>query len=150
MKNIYDLGYLEIKKLEKLVSLVRTLDTVLVDVRFSPNSRNPQYRQDALKKTLGERYFHVKSLGNKNFKGGPIEFLDLQGGLDTLAHLLQEKNVIVLCACWSRERCHRLVIANAFEKEYGVTSIPLTSELVDEIIGATKPTLSNDTQLSLF
>jgi uncharacterized protein (DUF488 family) len=149
VKNLYDLGYLEIKKLEKLINLVGVLDAVLVDVRFSPNSRNPQWRQAALKKALGDRYIHIKALGNKNYKEGPIEFLDLQSGLDILAHLIKTKNVIIMCACLNRAICHRVIIAETFEKEYGQKSIPLTSELVDEII-VTTATQINNTQLPLF
>jgi uncharacterized protein (DUF488 family) len=149
MKNLYDLGYLEIKKLEKLVNLVGVLDAVLVDVRFSPNSRNPQWRQAALKKALGDRYIHVKALGNKNHKGGPIEFLDLQGGMDTLAHLTQNQKVIIMCACSNRAICHRVKIAETFEEKYDQKSIPLTDQLVSEIIGSTASQIKN-TQLSLF
>ena len=149
MKNLYDLGYLEIKKLEKLVSLVTVLDAVLVDVRFSPNSRNPQWRKKALEKKLGLRYHHLKALGNSNFKGGPIAIVDLKVGMNTLSTFLQSKNVIIMCACSNRTICHRVKIAEAFEKEYGQKSIPLTSEMVDEILGATA-TQINNTQLPLF
>lgn len=150
MKNLYDLGYLEIKKLEKLVSLVTVLDTVLVDVRFSPNSRNPQWRKKALEKKLGLRYHHLKALGNRNFKGGPIAFVDLKVGMNTLSNFLQSKNVIIMCACWDRATCHRVKIAEAFEKEYKQKSIPLTGELVNEIIRTAQSTPINSTQLSLF
>jgi len=150
MKNLYDLGYPEIKKLEKLISLVSTLDAVLVDVRFSPNSRDPQWREKAIEEKLAERYIHLKALGNKNYKEGPIEFVDLQGGLTTLANLLQSKNVIIMCACWDRAICHRVKITEVFEKEFDQKSIPLTSELIDEITSTKETNPINNTQLSLF
>ena len=150
MKNLYDLGYLEIKKLEKLVSLVSALDAVLVDVRFSPNSHDPQWRKKALEKKLGLRYHHLKALGNKNYKGGQIEFVDLQAGMNTLSNFLQLKNVIIMCACWNRAICHRIKIAEAFENEYRQKSIPLTTDLINELLSTYERASNDSTQLSLF
>jgi hypothetical protein len=151
MMTLYDCGYQEIKKLDKLVGLVGALDAILVDVRYSPNSRDPQWRQRALKEKLGFRYFHCRDLGNAIYKqGGSIEFVDLPRGIATLARFLQEKNVIILCACWNRENCHRVKIAEAFEREYGQKSIPLTPDLADEIIASIKSPSQTNTQLTLF
>jgi hypothetical protein len=151
MMTLYDCGYQEIKKLDKLVSLVDALDATLVDIRYSPNSRDPQWRQRALKEKLGFRYFHCRDLGNAVYKqGGSIEFVDLPRGIATLARLLQAKNVIVLCACWNRETCHRAKIAEAFERVYGQKSIHLTLDLTNEIIASANPETANGTQLSLF
>jgi hypothetical protein len=151
MKTLWDCGYQEIKKLQKLVSLVDALDAILVDVRYSPNSRDPQWRQRAIEKKLGLRYFHLRDLGNKAYKqAGTIEFVDLPRGIATLARFLQSNNVIILCGCWNRENCHRVKIVEAFEHEYGQKSIPLTLDLANEIIASINPATDTDTQFSLF
>lgn len=150
MYDLYDIGYLDVRKVEKLNALLVLLDAYLVDVRFSPNSRDPQWRQAAMKKEIGERYIHIKSLGNKNYKGGPIEFLDLPGGLDALAHLLQKKNVVVMCACWARDRCHRLNIVQEFEREYGIHGIPITRERIKELTELEQLAPPPSPQLTLF
>jgi hypothetical protein len=151
MMTLYDCGYQEIKKLDKLVSLVDAFDAILVDVRYSPNSRDPQWRRKAIEKKLGLRYIHLKDLGNISYKqAGSIKFVDLPRGIATLARFLQANNVIILCACWHREICHRVKIGEVLEHEYGQKSIPLTLDLVNQIIASTNPESANDTQLSLF
>jgi uncharacterized protein (DUF488 family) len=150
MHTLYDLSYLEITDLDILDQLVNALDAVLIDVRYSPNSRNPQWRKKAIERKLGFRYFNLKALGNIHYRGGPIEFVDLQEGIATLARFLQSKNVIIMCVCSRREICHRVKIAELFKQEYGQECIPLTPKLVNEIITSTITKSISDLQLPLF
>jgi uncharacterized protein (DUF488 family) len=150
MHELYDLGYLDLRKSEKLAQFCQAIDAVVVDARFSPNSRDPQWRKGALEKLLGERYHHVKALGNKNYKGGEIDFVDLQGGIDAIAHLLQSHPVIVMCACWKRHICHRVNVVEAFEKEYGVPSTPLTAKMVKEIVGENPQPFKDTDQMAFW
>jgi uncharacterized protein (DUF488 family) len=101
--------------------LAEQLDAVVVDIRFSPRSRNPHWTAGRLTSLLGERYRHLAVLGNRNYKGGPIEFVDLEEGVVKVGELLREQPVILLCVCADVERCHRLPAAEAIAARYGVT-----------------------------
>jgi hypothetical protein len=52
---------------------------LLIDTRYSPNSKMPQWTGAALKERYGERYrFAGGFLGNTNFRGGPMVLANLQ------------------------------------------------------------------------
>ncbi|GAB4440932.1 MAG: hypothetical protein Kow0031_22890 [Anaerolineae bacterium] len=96
-----------------LRALAEHLDAVVVDIRFSPRSRVPDWNAGRLQKLLGERYRPLPALGNRNYKGGPIVFVDLEAGVTDVGELLQKQPVILLCACRDLQRCHRLPAAEA-------------------------------------
>jgi len=129
MKQLYDMGYGTIKKVGALHDFVKANNAVLVDVRFSPRARNPDYNKNALMDRFGTRYLHITQLGNKDYKGDGIDFVDLEAGLKLVAAELEYRPVILMCACWQRSTCHRLAIVEAL-KEYGATSIPLTNDML--------------------
>jgi len=143
-KQLFDIGYMEIKDPQLLKQVAEKLDAIIVDARFSPRSRNPKWNQSNLVTLLKDRYEHVKGLGNKNYKGGPIEFLDLEEAIREVDNLLTQKPVILMCMCPNRERCHRTEFARIFEKRTGIHSTPLTLELCQELTGYVDP------QLKLF
>lgn len=138
MKNLYDAGYNEIRDPKLLEAAAEKLDAIIFDARFSPFSKNPAWSGHNLEKAIGDRYSHVKSLGNKNYKGGPIDFVDLDAGLKALAFVLEHKSVILLCACPNRLTCHRKSIADEFEKRTGIASTPLTRASCFEILETTE------------
>ena len=83
---LYDIGYLDIKEFDLLVKTIIALDAVLVDVRFSPQSRAPQWRQKYLAENLPDgTYVHMQSLGNEAYKTpGAFSFPDLDGGMKAI------------------------------------------------------------------
>jgi uncharacterized protein (DUF488 family) len=120
MHQLYTFGYSG-RLPHELRALVDHLDAIVVDIRFSPRSRNPHWTAGRLTSLLGERYRHLAVLGNRNYKGGPIEFVDLEEGVVKVGELLREQPVILLCVCADVERCHRLPAAEAIATRYGVT-----------------------------
>ena len=54
-QKIYTTGYIG-KHIENLPELLKSLAAVLIDVRFSPQSRLPHWSGDHLKRLLGKRY----------------------------------------------------------------------------------------------
>lgn len=148
MKELYDLGYQAIKSHQTLIEVAHTLDAVVLDVRLSPRSRDPRWNKRALLTHLVERYVHVESLGNVNYRDwdAPIAIKDLARGTEHIRHYLETNSVILMCACGRRETCHRKVIAEAFAEETGIVSIPLDLAACSRIIAAIPP----DPQLKMF
>ena len=140
LKVLYDLGYQEVTKLETIEKVVKALGAVLVDVRFSPASRNASFRKEYLQKKLGSGYLHVPDLGNSNYRGGEIKFVNIDAGANKIIEILKNRPVILMCACWKRTECHRLGIVNFMQEMYGVPSIPLTKALSKEIVDQNNPT----------
>lgn len=105
----------------ELQTLAEKLKAVVVDIRFRPRSRIPDWSGGRLQKLLGDRYRHLPSLGNRNYKGGPIEFVDLAAGRVEVGELLKQQPVILLCICANVHHCHRLPAAEAISARYGVT-----------------------------
>ena len=145
MHELYDVGYQELRDIELLHKVVKELGALLIDIRFSPRSRDAQWNKSTLEKRFGESYLHLKELGNKHYHGGEIEFVDLDAGLDFVAAELEKRPVILMCACWQRSSCHRFLAVKAFEERYGVSSIQMTTSRANEIAGRTQPK-----QLDLF
>ena len=137
MNTLYTLGYLAWTP-AAVVQCVQDLGAVVADIRFSPTSRHPAWRQATLRRTLGECYRHIGALGNRNYKGGPVELVDLEAGLTTLGELLAVSPVILLCGCRDVQACHRRVVAEACAARYGMPISHLT------------PPADAMTQLALF
>jgi len=109
---IFTLGYADWKP-GALKVLVDDLDALVVDVRISPRSRNPQWRQPYLERLLGQQYLHVREFGNVNYKGGPIEIVDPAKGLDRIREYLDAGiPIILMCVCRELATCHRLNVAH--------------------------------------
>jgi uncharacterized protein (DUF488 family) len=105
---VYTIGYSGTTP-EGLAARLAEMDgrPLLVDVRFSPRSRVPHRSGSALARRFGADYLHVAALGNRNFKGGPIDLADPEAGVAALAPILAARSVVLLCACKSHEGCHR-------------------------------------------
>jgi len=135
MHTLYTVGY-QGKKVALLKDVAVKLDAVIVDARFSPNSRVPEWSGKRLREFLGERYVHVKELGNKNYKGGEIDFLDLNGGALIVGKILEIRPAILMCACWDLQRCHRLPASKHISQQLGCELIHLESnDQLKEIVG---------------
>ena len=104
---IYTTGYTD-KKIADLPNLLENLDAVLVDIRFSPNSRQIVWTKNYLSLLLKRRYHHVPQLGNRAFKEGKIQIQNLELGIRLVTNL--DYNVVLLCACKKLNECHRFVV----------------------------------------
>ena len=107
---------------------------LLVDVRTIPRSRhNPQFNRDPLRASLGEaemRYVPMPGLGglrharavsphtawrNASFRGYAdyMETGEFRENLNELIELLQQTQIVMMCAEALPWRCHRSLIADA-------------------------------------
>ena len=111
MPLLYSIGYGRRDNLPILNSLMQR-GLQLVDIRFKPWSNIPSFRRSELAATYGIQYSHIGSLGNINYKGGPIELLNPQSGIRALAAILEQRDAIILCGCSAVQTCHRLTVAN--------------------------------------
>ena len=99
------------KDLAQIKQIAEKLDATVFDIRYSPGSRNPQFRGRRMAEALGDRYMHVRAFGNKNYKGGPIQILDFASGLNMVIYHPRQ-NIILLCVCKDPKICHRTIISN--------------------------------------
>jgi uncharacterized protein (DUF488 family) len=97
--------------LQGLAQVAEKLDAVVFDIRLNPHSRMAEWNQRPMQERLGDRYQHVSSLGNLNYRrGGSIAIADLQAGTTLVRQ--SAKPVILLCGCRDARRCHRTVVAH--------------------------------------
>jgi len=109
---IFTLGYTSTRP-DELKQIATDKGAFVLDIRLVRWSRAPQWREGALASLLTWDVYRICDLlGNVNYKGGPIELKDPGLGVKLVLSLLAQKPVILLCACWSHETCHRLVAAN--------------------------------------
>jgi uncharacterized protein (DUF488 family) len=94
LPRLYTFGYSG-RTPDELQTLVEQLDMMVADIRFSPRSRLPDWSGGRLQKLLGDRYRHLPTLGNRNYKGGPVEFVDLETGVVEVGQLLRQQPVIL-------------------------------------------------------
>jgi len=118
MHTLYTAGYTGLKP-DQLKATAERLGAVVADIRFRPFSRNPAWSKVNAEKVLGARYVWVKGLGNKNYKGGPIAFDDLESGISLVGTLLETQPVILLCVCPDVETCHRKTAAEKLAEAIG-------------------------------
>ena len=120
-RTLYTIGYAG-RDQDGLVQALRDAGVpVVVDVRWKPSSRNPDFQQRPLSGRLvreGIDYIHLNALGNVNFRGdGPVQCEDLEGGLDDLGVLLSSSDVAIMCMCRRVKGCHRAVIVEALSEK---------------------------------
>lgn len=126
MRPIFTLGYSGSAVLPLREWLERE-DSLLIDVRFSPRSRDPQWRQKNLQAVFGQRYVHVEAFGNENFRGGAIRLHDAVQGVKIVAAMLETNPVALCCVCpGDPTRCHRSLAARLISEATGAAIIHLT------------------------
>jgi uncharacterized protein (DUF488 family) len=123
MHTIYTIGYSGWTP-AALKAAVDARGVLLVDIRYSPRSRRPEWRTDALARLWGENvaqhYVWWRELGNVNYKGeGPIVLADPELALVPAATLLIWRPIALLCACRRHEGCHRLTAADYLSQALG-------------------------------
>lgn len=117
---IYTVGYGK-RQPSEILDLVTGLGAVLVDIRFSPWGR-PGFKGFELKRALGDRYVHVKALGNAEYKTGGMRIADYETGRSAL--MVLDRPALLLCACASPTGCHRTVVGNMLQQDgFAVTEV---------------------------
>lgn len=111
---IYGIGYAN-RTLAEICQVVGEKEAYVIDVRFSPFSRNRAFHREALRAALGERYRHVAVLGNRNYRGGPVDIVDYVAGRALLKSL--DRPAILICACADPSHCHRSVSLHRLAEE---------------------------------
>ena len=122
MKRLYTYGYTggTIDDLQEYIAA----GAFILDIRYSPNGRNPIWRKEHLEAVLGAEYVWVHRLGNRAYRsGGPIRIVDLEGGLAILQDFLAESPVVLLCACPDVDSCHRALVAREAAKRLPLLEI---------------------------
>jgi hypothetical protein len=120
IQTVYTYGYIGTKP-ETLKAHVERLGAMLVDIRYAPYSRAPQWCKDALKALVGEaNYLWVGQFGNVNHQvGGKIVLSAPEHGLERLLPILEQRPVILLCACRDWRTCHRTHAAEYIHRHIG-------------------------------
>jgi uncharacterized protein (DUF488 family) len=125
-RTIYTLGYGGGWDHALVLRAIEAVDGILVDIRFKPSSRDPRWRQPALRRVFGERYLWLQAFGNENYKGGPVRLLDPDDGVARVAALLGHGTPpILMCACRGWAGCHRRNAAELASSQLGVPVVHL-------------------------
>jgi uncharacterized protein (DUF488 family) len=110
----YTTGYAG-KEINELKPMLHALDSVLVDVRFSPTGETMRWRQIYLKTLLREKYFHLPQLGNRAFRESScVQIQNLELGIKILISF--NANAVLMCECADLKTCHRFVIAEELRR----------------------------------
>lgn len=127
MHTLYTLGYTGTKP-EHILIKAQQLGAMVVDCRFSPRSRAPQWTRKQLSELLGQNYRHIPALGNVNYKGdGPIVISNPAFRVPQVELYLKSQSVILLCVCKEFCTCHRAVVANLVKEACGCEIMHITA-----------------------
>jgi uncharacterized protein (DUF488 family) len=127
MQTLYTMGYLAPRSDKKLRDLI-TMNIPVVDTRYNPTSKHPEWRKEHLDQMVGIAYYWVQDLGNLTYKealNGRVEELDIKikdidAGINQLANILDKHGkACLLCACASK-KCHRFIVAEEAVKRLDV------------------------------
>ncbi len=137
-KALWTIGY-DGRTPDNLIALLREAKIdILVDVRWTPQSRKPGFSKGALWQALlsaGIEYRHLKPLGApkplrtdlsqggdfKVFATGYKKHLKAQGTtMEELAGLTERGRVCVMCLEARPEDCHRSLLAERLGGAYGL------------------------------
>jgi len=125
MHTLYSLGYAGWSA-EQVRLVAEERSALVLDLRLTPQSRKPGFSKRTLERYLGERYVHVRALGNVNYRtGGPIVLRDAGQGLAILSQHLRHRAVILLCGCADLHACHRKTVADLAAGRFGAEVVHL-------------------------
>ena len=91
---------------------------LLLDIRYSPRSRKAGFSRSGLERVFGERYRHVRELGNAGYQTGELELADADAGLTLVEGLAAEHGgpIFLMCACEDGSYCHRSEVGRLLRK----------------------------------
>jgi uncharacterized protein (DUF488 family) len=130
---LYTFGYLAGNS-ARVLSELQTVQTPIVDVRFSPTSKRWQWQHEALVASLGDSYTWIKELGNELYKEAitgkfnepHIKISSPETGLAKLNEILEIKGrAAIFCACANKTQCHRIEVARLAKEQLKVRVIHL-------------------------
>lgn len=109
MRNLYTIGYQSVLTVDELSDIQVFYRALVIDIRFSAYSHNQDWRRHSLEANLQAGYLYMQAFGNKNYKnGGPIELYQPERGAKFIErHIQPARSLILLCACYGHEDCHR-------------------------------------------
>lgn len=120
---IYHVGYRSGWTPKSLSAEIRRRGFCLVDVRFAPGRPGAVWSSRRLEALLGDFGYCWLGycLGNRNYRGGPIDLADEALGLNVLAEmcLMNTKPPVLMCACETFETCHRRTIIERLTERLG-------------------------------
>jgi len=117
---LYTFGYMDVCADAVIAQLV-ALDVVIVDIRYSPNSRRAKWRMARLQEQLGEHCLSIRELGNVNYNqpGTPIQLFQSENGVNLVGERLQRgQHLALMCVCREVEECHRLEAARQVQAQF--------------------------------
>jgi hypothetical protein len=121
---LYTYGYAN-GNIEDLHRYVRD-GAVVLDIRYSPNSYIPGWGKERLEAALRDEYRWVHDLGNRNYRDGPVQIVNMDRGMGVVEGYVDEDTpVVLLCACRDLGRCHRKLVAQEAAARFGVQVIHL-------------------------
>jgi uncharacterized protein (DUF488 family) len=116
-QRIYTTGF-EGKDFRHLPGLLKSLEAVLIDIRFTIADTPIQWRKDYLKLLLRDKYLHVSHLGDRSGGEPDRRFIhNLNLGIKIVTEM--KTNVLLMCECREKEDCHRKEITEKL-KEQGI------------------------------
>lgn len=119
---IYTWGYGG-HSLEDLQQLRARLGAVVIDTRYSPRSRRPEFNRRRLEAALGADYVWMPEFGNLNYKGALTDAVvlnDPTAGLQRLRTVAAGRPPLLICQCPTRS-CHRTDVADFIAAATGWT-----------------------------
>lgn len=107
-----------------------TGEPAMLDIRWSPWSRRPEWNMPALLATMPQYLWLGRVLGNREYKENRIELADPERGVRIASRVLQRRSIVLLCHCASHWSCHRAEAAELIATETGATIQPVTADEV--------------------
>ncbi len=132
-QTLFTFGYLS-SRAERIITELIALKIPVVDVRFSPVSRNWRYTQAAMQRRDGILYHHIVELGNELYKEAlsashtepHIKLHAPETGLARLGAILDEHGrAAIFCACSNKTKCHRIAVAQLAQEQLHVKVVHL-------------------------
>jgi hypothetical protein len=114
---------------DDLATWAETRKVTVLDCRYSPWSRRPEWCLPRLIQRLGPWYLWCKSFGNLlyNDPRDLVELADPVRGVRIASRLLQSGSICLLCLEADHWRCHRAQVADLIAGATGATVEPLAA-----------------------
>lgn len=120
MNKLYTMGYSH-WSIDQLAIELERLGALLVDIRLNPYSSRSEWCKEALRTRFGKNYIWAGALGNRNYRGGPIELAAPEKAIEPMRHHLATRPCVLMCACSDWQQCHRRQAATFLARALGAT-----------------------------